>query len=137
MPGQTWPGGAASFVGMWVVMMVAMMLPSLVPMLRRYRAAVTTVGETRLGLLTALMGVGYFFVWMVMGIAAYALGIALAEMEIPTRHAPSAGSPSPMPRCHPPIRSPRSPAAVAGWPRWTIGSLPRSGRGVDDPSAAP
>ena len=29
MPGQTWPGAAASFLGMWVVMMVAMMLPSL------------------------------------------------------------------------------------------------------------
>ena len=27
--GQTWPGAAASFLGMWVVMMVAMMLPSL------------------------------------------------------------------------------------------------------------
>src|SRR6266478_2366089 len=31
MPGQTWLGAAASFLGMWVVMMVAMMLPSLVP----------------------------------------------------------------------------------------------------------
>jgi hypothetical protein len=30
MPGQTWPGGAASFLGMRVGMMVAMMLPSLV-----------------------------------------------------------------------------------------------------------
>ena len=29
MPGQTWLGAAASFIGMWVVMMVAMMLPSL------------------------------------------------------------------------------------------------------------
>jgi predicted metal-binding membrane protein len=37
VPGQTWPGAAASFVGMWVVMMVAMMLPCLVPMLWRYR----------------------------------------------------------------------------------------------------
>src|SRR5881396_1936198 len=40
MPGQTWPGAAASFLGMWVVMMVAMMLPSLGPMLWRYRQAV-------------------------------------------------------------------------------------------------
>ena len=40
MPGQTWPGAAASFLGMWIVMMVAMMLPSLVPMLWRYREAV-------------------------------------------------------------------------------------------------
>jgi predicted metal-binding membrane protein len=36
MPGQTWPSAAASFLGMGVVMMVAMMLPSLVPMLWRY-----------------------------------------------------------------------------------------------------
>jgi predicted metal-binding membrane protein len=59
-----------------------MMLPSLVPMLWRYREAVTTVGETRLGLLTALVGVGYFFVWTVISIAAYALGVALAEMAM-------------------------------------------------------
>jgi predicted metal-binding membrane protein len=58
MPGQTWPGTAASFVGMWVVMMVAMMLPSLVPMLWRYRQAVAGTGETRLAALTALAGAG-------------------------------------------------------------------------------
>ena len=49
MPGQTWFGAAASFLGMWIVMMVAMMLPSLVPMLGRYREAVGRTGETRLG----------------------------------------------------------------------------------------
>src|SRR5213592_3426199 len=47
MPGQTCPGAAASFLGMWVVMMVATMLPSLVPMLWRYRQAVGRTGETR------------------------------------------------------------------------------------------
>ena len=67
MPGQTWPGAAASFLGMWVVMMVAMMLPSLAPMLWRYRQAVGRTGETRQGRLTALVGVGYFFVWTVLG----------------------------------------------------------------------
>ena len=36
MPEQTWPGAVPSFVGMWVVMTVAMMLPSLAPMLWRY-----------------------------------------------------------------------------------------------------
>src|SRR5213596_3015274 len=79
MPGQTWPGAAASFLGMWVVMMVAMMLPSLVPMLWRYRQAVGGPGEARLGWLTALVGVGYFFVWTVFGIAAFPLGVALAR----------------------------------------------------------
>src|ERR1700684_2287202 len=49
MPGQTWLGAAASFLAMWVVMMVAMMLPSLVPMLWRYRQALGTAGATRLG----------------------------------------------------------------------------------------
>src|SRR6266542_3604941 len=34
-----WLGAAASFLGMWVVTMVAMMLPSLVPTLRRYHQA--------------------------------------------------------------------------------------------------
>jgi predicted metal-binding membrane protein len=65
MPGQSWPGAATMFLGMWLVMMVAMMLPSLVPLLWRYREAVTTTDETRLGWLTTLVGVGYFFVWTV------------------------------------------------------------------------
>jgi predicted metal-binding membrane protein len=82
MPGQTWAGAAASFLGMWIVMMVAMMLPSLVPMLRRYRQAVGAAGETRLGRLTALVGVGYFFVWTVFGMAAFPLGVALAAVEM-------------------------------------------------------
>jgi predicted metal-binding membrane protein len=79
MPGQTWPGAAASFLGMWVVMMVAMMLPSLVLMLLRYRQAVGRPGEARLGRLTALVGVGYFFVWTVFGMAAFPVSVALAR----------------------------------------------------------
>lgn len=85
MPGQTWPGAAASYLGMWIVMMVAMMLPSLVPMLWRYRQAVGRTGETCLGLLTVLVGLGYFFVWTVFGIAAFLLGVTLATvlMQMP------------------------------------------------------
>jgi predicted metal-binding membrane protein len=82
MPGQTWPGAAASFLAMWVVMMVAMMLPSLIPILRQYREAVGRTGETRLDLLTVLGGVGYFFVWTVFGIAVFPLGVTLAEIEM-------------------------------------------------------
>jgi len=85
MPGQTWSGAAASFLGMWVVMMVAMMLPSLVPMLWRYRQAVGGRAAGRPGRLTVLVGAGYFFVWTVYGMAAYPLGVALAaiEMQLP------------------------------------------------------
>jgi predicted metal-binding membrane protein len=85
MCGQTWPNAAASFIGMWVVMMVAMMLPSLAPMLWRYRQAVGRTGETGLDRLTARVGAGYFFVWALFGLAAFALGSALAglEMQLP------------------------------------------------------
>jgi len=56
MPGQSWPEAAASFIGMWVVMMVAMMLPSLAPMLWGYRQAVGSTSETRKAWLTTLWG---------------------------------------------------------------------------------
>src|SRR3954451_21640790 len=86
MPGQTWPGAAAAFLGMWIVMMVAKMLPSLVPMLWRYRHAIGQAaggtGETRLGPLTALVGAGYFFVWSLLGMAAFPVGVALADVEM-------------------------------------------------------
>ena len=82
MPGQSWPGAAATFLGMWIVMMVAMMLPALLPMLARYRQAVGRSGTRRLGALTLLVGVGYFLVWTLFGLAAYPLGVALAELEM-------------------------------------------------------
>lgn len=82
MPGQTWPGAATAFLGMWIVMMMAMMLPSLLPMLWRYREAVGRTGEGRLGPLTALVGAGYFLVWTVPGAAAFPVGVALAALEM-------------------------------------------------------
>ena len=82
MPGQTWLGASASFLGMWLVMMVAMMLPSLAPMLWRYRLAAAATGETRLDRLIVLVGLAYFFVWTVIGTAAFALGVALATFEM-------------------------------------------------------
>src|SRR5436305_14366504 len=50
MPGETWAGSGARFVAMWLVMMVAMMLPSLLPILTRLRG----------NRLAALAGVAYF-----------------------------------------------------------------------------
>lgn len=74
---QTWPQAAASFLGMWLVMMVAMMLPSLTPMLLRYRQA---VGGSNLDLLTAIVGLGYFLVWTLLGIVVFPLGAAMTEL---------------------------------------------------------
>jgi predicted metal-binding membrane protein len=80
--GQTWSGAAASFLAMWVVMMVAMMLPALVPMLWRYRQAVGKTDETHLTRLTALVTAGYFLVWTAFGMVAFPLGVALVAVEM-------------------------------------------------------
>jgi predicted metal-binding membrane protein len=82
---QSWGAAAASFLGMWTVMMVAMMLPSLLPMLRRYRLAIGEAQEVSLDRLTVLAGAGYFFVWIIVGLAVFPLGVGLAALcvELP------------------------------------------------------
>lgn len=80
-PGGSWPGAAAGFLGMWMVMMAAMMLPSLVPMLQHYRHAVGGSGATALGRLTLLAGAGFFSVWTLAGAVVFVLGAVLAILE--------------------------------------------------------
>ena len=82
MPGQGWPGAAASFLGMWTVMMVAMMLPALVPMLRRYRLAIGPMAGVRLGALTLYVGAAYFAVWVALGLIVFPFGVALATLAM-------------------------------------------------------
>jgi predicted metal-binding membrane protein len=86
MPGQAWEAAAGAFLGLWLVMMVAMMLPSLVPMLLRYRRAIRLQANTQLGGLTAISAAGYFFVWLFAGALIYPVGVFLsaAEMRSPT-----------------------------------------------------
>ena len=69
MPGETWAGSGVRFVAMWLVMMVAMMLPPLVPMLASFRR----------NRLAALSGVAYFSVWALFGALVYALGSGVAR----------------------------------------------------------
>src|SRR6476660_9043297 len=69
MPGQSWPGAAGMFVAMWAVMMIAMMLPSLAPVLLHHRRPVR-------------VACGYFAVWIAAGVAIYPLGVALAAIEM-------------------------------------------------------
>jgi len=71
MPGQTWAGAAASFVLMWTAMMVPMMAPSLAPALWRYRRTARA----------AIAAAGYFFVWALLGAAAYPLGLLFAGTD--------------------------------------------------------
>jgi len=85
MCGQTWLDSVVSFVGLWVVMMVTMMLPSLMPTLWRYRQALGATGAARLHWLIAPVGVGYLFVWTLCGLCVYPLGVGLSavEMQVP------------------------------------------------------
>jgi len=82
MPGQSLPQAAASFMAMWVVMMAAMMLPSLASMLSSYRRGLRRYGASRLGAATALAGAGYFCAWTAFGAAVYPLGTLLASAEM-------------------------------------------------------
>ena len=83
---MTWspgPRAALSFLCMWIAMMTAMMLPSLVFMLRHYRLAIA--GGTNLGALSAVVGGAYFIVWAALGTAVYPLGVMIdaLKMELP------------------------------------------------------
>ena len=82
MPDQTWFEAAASFARMWLIMMVAMMMPVLFPMLRRYRQSVCTVRRSHLELLTLVVGTGYFSIWLLVGAAVFPLGFWLAELTM-------------------------------------------------------
>jgi len=69
MPGQSWAVAAAAFVAMWLVMMIAMMLPSLAPVLLRHRRPVR-------------VALAYFAVWTLAGAALYPLGVAAAALAM-------------------------------------------------------
>jgi predicted metal-binding membrane protein len=81
MPGETWLAGGLGFLWMWVVMMVAMMLPSLVRMLWRYSEAADG-GQAVGGWRTAMMAAAYFLVWTLAGAAVYPLGAAMSRLAM-------------------------------------------------------
>jgi predicted metal-binding membrane protein len=82
MPGQTWSAAAAMFLLAWLAMMVAMMLPSALPMLLNYRRSLITPNPTRAGFLLMLAAGGYFFVWLAVGAVVYTTGVILALAEM-------------------------------------------------------
>ena len=82
MPQPTWYGAAAGYLEMWMGTMVPMMAPSLIPMLSRYRRSVRGADGIHLHGLMALVGVGYFVIWAVLGAAAYAAGAGVLAVEM-------------------------------------------------------
>lgn len=79
MSGQGRLDAAGMFAIMWLTMMVAMMLPSALPMLLLCRRLAIHRGETSPDTLVWLMAAAYFGVWTVFGIVAYIAGAMLGE----------------------------------------------------------
>ena len=82
MQHHTGQPGVAVYLGMWMLMMVPMMLPSLVPVLVRYRRSVRAAREMDAYGLTALVIAGYFAVWAVLGVAAWAAGAGVMAAKM-------------------------------------------------------
>jgi predicted metal-binding membrane protein len=82
MPGQSWSGASWMFAQMWFVMMVAMMTPSLVPMLTRYRQTLRREADGAVSMATLRAAIAYFAVWQAVGVMAYALGVAFASFTM-------------------------------------------------------
>jgi len=76
-------GGAvmawAMFTAMWLTMMVAMMLPSTMPLLLLHRRAAAFRGDAHLEQLTFALAAGYFFLWTLFGIVAYLFGLLISR----------------------------------------------------------
>jgi predicted metal-binding membrane protein len=88
MCGQPWSAAAAAFLGMWVAMTLAMMLPAFAPSLWRYRRAVAgaagptaTEGGERPSAPTLIAGTVYFLVWTATGAVVYPIGLASAALS--------------------------------------------------------
>lgn len=80
--GVPWLGAAAAFVAMWTTMMVAMMLPSLWPTLRRYRRGLEAMAVARPVLSTATLGAGYTGVWAAIGLLVFALDAIIGPAAV-------------------------------------------------------
>jgi len=79
MPG-TMGLGLLGFVGVWALMMAAMMLPSVTPFATLYARGVHDQRPLRIGLLA----VGYLLVWSVVGVPAF--GLARIAGDIADNH---------------------------------------------------
>ena len=69
-------GGLGWFVGIWVTMMAAMMLPSITPMVVGYARRTSTTSAT------AVFVAGYLVAWAGAGLLAYALIEGVRELDL-------------------------------------------------------
>jgi predicted metal-binding membrane protein len=77
-----------AFIVAWTVMMAAMMLPSVAPVASLYARSVSGRRTLRLALFTS----GYLIVWAAAGVAAFAIGSAIANLaDVDARLGTAAG----------------------------------------------
>jgi predicted metal-binding membrane protein len=81
MTGSEWStAGLATFVVVWAVMMVAMMLPAVTPMVLFYQALAAKKREVATGSVSTWnLVAGYLLVWTAVGIGVYALVRLVAD----------------------------------------------------------
>jgi len=76
-------GGAGWFVGIWVTMMAAMMLPSVAPMLLLFdRVSAERARRAQTYVPTWIFAASYFLVWTIYGLAAYALYRGIRALDL-------------------------------------------------------
>jgi predicted metal-binding membrane protein len=73
MRGQTWLGSAISFQFMWLAMMVAMMMPSALPMFLKTKRSWASLCS---------MASGYFIIWVAAGVGVYGIGVTFAAVAM-------------------------------------------------------
>ena len=82
MPMGGWATATLMFALMWLTMMVAMMLPSTLPVVLLFRRLQIFRGEAHPAGLTALLAAAYFLAWTAFGVVAYAGGVFLTQLSM-------------------------------------------------------
>ena len=78
LPGQTWLEAGGTFLAMWTVMMVAMMLPVFAPELHRFRRA----ARRSRAMPTIGFAAGYFGVWAAVGLVLFPVGVGFNALAM-------------------------------------------------------
>ena len=82
MPMGGWGAATLMFAFMWLAMMVAMMLPSTLPVVLLFRRVQIFRGAPHPAMLSAILVAGYFLAWSGFGVLAYAGGALLTQLSM-------------------------------------------------------
>jgi predicted metal-binding membrane protein len=78
MPGQTWLEAGGTFLAMWTVMMVSMMLPAFAPALRRFQRGV----RRRRTVAAIGFAAGYIGIWSTLGLLLFPAGVSFSALAM-------------------------------------------------------